>query len=72
MNIVFKEQVVVKFLENVEWLGQDLKEQVHWCTESELADQLAVLADANSLDVTRKDCVFFASRMREITRKPNA
>jgi hypothetical protein len=67
-----KEQVVVAFLENVDWLGQDLQEEVHGCSEEELTEQLAVLGAVNDLGTTYKEARYLAHRLREIVRFPDA
>ena len=39
---------VKRFLESVEFHGQDVREQVHCCTLDELVEQLEVLEKANN------------------------
>ena len=64
---------VIRFLESVEFHGQDISEEVHGCTLDELADQLVVLEEVNNspgLGSPRRHHIGVANRLREIVSKP--
>ena len=64
---------VKRFLESVEFHGQDVREEVHGCTLDELVSQLEVLEKANNapgLCSPRRHHIDVANRLREIVREP--
>jgi len=71
MTATMKEATVVAFLENVDEIGADVREEVHGRTPEQLTERLAVLAAMADMDVSYNECAYLAGRLREIVRRPN-